>query len=221
MKLITMGSEVWWLVRPDDIRPVRGLSIHDVFKKIQETFTFAEFPTALPQKDTGFVFKEGILRRPEYNIVVKVLDVYNDGTHLGVDSSTDDADIVLQELRQIMIALGAKPVEQALLHYHVSTIVCEFENDIGGIISEYSDLSELISSQLDIVAKVGLSGLHFFADPTTLPPRIAKINPTHFGLEQRQDATFAEKRYFSIANMTTNNHIRVLSALDRQWDRRK
>ena len=217
MKLIIVEGEVWWIVRPDDIRPVKGLSIHDVFRKIQEIFTFATFPTTLPPKDQGFTFREGALRRESGTIPVKLLEVYNDGAHLGVDSTTDDADIVFQELRRLMLEFGAKPVEQPLLHYHVSSIVCEFDNDISGIGSDFSSVTELISSHLDIPVTVGLRGVHFSADPTVLPRRLAQVNPSMFKIEQRYDAAFAEKRYFSVANMTTEKHIRVLSSLDRRW----
>jgi hypothetical protein len=217
MKPIAMEGEIWWIARPDDIRPVKGLSIHDVFKKLQEIFSFAAFPMTLPAKDQGYVFREGVLRRDINVIPVKLLEIYNDGIHLGVDSSTDDADIVFHELRKMMAEFGAKPVGEPLLHYHVSSMVCEFDNDISGIISDLRDVTELISSHLDVTATVGLRGIHFAADPATLPARLAKINPTMFRIEPRYDATFDEKRYFSVTNMTTANHIQVLSLLDRKW----
>jgi hypothetical protein len=217
MKPIAMEGEVWWIARPDDIRPVEGLSIHDVFKKIQEIFSFVAFPTTLPLKDQGFVFREGVLRRDTNVITVKFLEIYNDGIHFGVDSSTDDADIVFHELRKMMVEFGAKPVDKPLLHYHVSSVVCEFDNDISEIVSDFRHVTELISSHLDVTATVGLRGIHFAADAATLPTRLAKINPTLFRIEPRYDATFDEKRYFSFANMTTANHMQVLTSLDRKW----
>lgn len=217
MNLVAIQGEVWWLARPDDIRPVKGLSIHDVLKRLQETFSFASTPTALPEKDQGFSFREGVFRRAGDSIVIKNMELYDDGVHLKVDSSTDDADVVFAELRSIMLSMGAKPVDKPLLHYHVSTIICDFVNDISGIIKEFIELQENISARLDFPAQVGLRGLHFQADPSTLPPREAKINPTMFRIEPRNDTPLAERRYFSIANMVTDRHLDILAMIDKKW----
>jgi hypothetical protein len=217
MNLVAMQGEVWWLARPDDIRPVKGLSIHDVLKRLQETFNFASTPTALPERDQGFSFREGVFRRAGDSIVIKNMELYDDGVHLKVDSSTDDADVVFAELRSIMLSMGAKPVDKPLLHYHVSTIICDLINDISDIIKEFVELQGNISSSLDFAAQVGLRGLHFQADPSTLPPRAAKINPTMFRIEPRNDTPLAERRYFSIANMVTDRHFEILAMLDKKW----
>jgi hypothetical protein len=217
VKIITVESEIWWLVRPDDVRPIKGISIHDIIRKIQETFSFALVPKELPAQDKGLVFREGFLRKDGNTIPIKAVESYQDGVHIIVDSNTDDADLVFKELRIITIELGGKTVDHPILQYHVSTIVCEFENDISGLIRNFDLVSELISSHLDVKAVIGLRGVHFAADPTTIPARVSKINPTNFRLEPRHDATFAERRYFSLANMTTENHIAVLTSLDRDW----
>jgi hypothetical protein len=217
MNLVAVQGEVWWLARPDDIRPVKGLSIYDVLKRIQEAFSFVSTPTALPERDQGFSFREGVFRRAGGSIAIKNLELYDDGVHLKVDSSTDDADVVFQELRSMMLSVGAKPVDKPLLHYHVSTIICDFVNDISDIIKEFVQLQGNISSRLDFPAQVGLRGLHFQADPSTLPPRAAKINPTMFRIEPRNDTPLVERRFFSIANMVTDRHFEVLAMLDKKW----
>jgi hypothetical protein len=216
MKPVTMGADVWWLARPDDIRPVKGLSIHDIVTAIQGKFGFAAFPTALPAKDQGLTFREGVFRDKGKLIPIKVFDLFNDGIHIAVDSSTDDADIVFSELRRIFVELGGKEVNTVLLHYHVSTIVCDFDESINWLISDFLHLTSVISSHLEIDAKVGVTGINFAADPSTLPTRIGKINPTHFSLEPRTDYKFEEKRYYSVANMTTSKHIELLTYLDRK-----
>jgi hypothetical protein len=40
-------------------------------------------------------------------------------------------------------------------------------------------------------------------------------NPSIFRLESRTDTLLSEKRYFSRANMTTESHVKLLSALDK------
>jgi hypothetical protein len=217
MKLVALQGEVWWLARADDIRPVKGLSIHDLLKGVQGAFNFASAPTTLPAEGQGFVFREGVLTKSDYSISIKNLELYDDGVHLKVDSSTEDADIVFGELRSLMLSLGAKPVEKPLLHYHISTIVCDFDHDLSGIISNFTSLTSLISTHLDIPAPVGLRALHLLADPENLPPRAAKINPTLFRIERRNETSPEEQRYFSLANMITDKHMDVLVSLDKTW----
>lgn len=211
---VAIDSEIWWLVRPDDIRPVKGLSIHDIVKAIQEAFTFAAFPIALPAEGQGFVFREGVFRTSGTTIAITRLDLFNDGLHLDVSSTTDDAEAVFEKLREIFLKLGAKPIDVPLLQYHVSRIVCELASDAEGLVSEFTQFSEMISTHLDIKAAVGLRSMVFSADAKTLPAHVGRINPTQFLLERRFDAALSERRYYSAANMTTSKHIEVLSWIE-------
>ena len=61
MNLVTIESEIWWIARADDIRPVKGLTIHKFIKALQELLNFASVPVALPAEGQPFVFKEGFL----------------------------------------------------------------------------------------------------------------------------------------------------------------
>jgi hypothetical protein len=220
MKLITMESEIWWLARADDIRPVRGLTIHQLARRIQETFSFVTVPTTLPAEGQPFAYRDGMFQNGSETISVRLFESFNDGVHVKVDSTTDDADIVFNKLRQIAVELGGKEEITPLLSYHVSTIVAEFRASFDSIIKDFSDLAKLISDNLDIHAEVGLRGIHFGADQHNLPLQLGKINPTAFRIENRFDAKFEEKRYFSVANMTTTNHIKVLEALDSVFARK-
>jgi hypothetical protein len=214
MKIVTMEGEIWWLVRADDLRPVRGLTMHQVVRKIQETFSFVSVPTSLPEEGQPLVFREGIFTHLGETIPIKLLEVYNDGTHIKVDSSTDDADIVFRKLRELVVELGGRADVVPLLTYHVSTIVAEFDNNIDQSLKNFAKIADLISNHLDVPAPVGLKGLSFQADPQKLPPLSGKINPTNFRVETRIDTTLEERRYFSIANMSTGNHTEVLTAME-------
>jgi hypothetical protein len=214
MKIVTMEGEFWWFVRPDDLRPVRGLTIHQIVRKIQETFGFLSVPSSLPEEGRPLVFREGMLKHAEETIPIKFLEAYNDGTHIKVDSSTDDADMVFRKLRELVVELGGRADVIPLLTYHVSTIVAEFDNNINQALKDFGKIADLISNHLDVPASVGLKGLYFQADPQNLPRVSAKINPTGFRVETRIDTALQEKRYFSTANMSTGNHIKVLTALE-------
>jgi hypothetical protein len=218
MKLVSMEGEIWWFIRPDDLRPIRGLTVHQLVAKIQAAFHFISVPTTLPAEGQPYLFREGMFAHGEQTISIKFLEAYNDGTHVKVDSSTEDADVVFQELRKLIVELGGKSNIVPLLTYHVSTIVAEFSNNIDQSLKNFSRVSDLISTHLDIPTRVGLKGLVFGADRPPLSPLLAKVNPTTFRLETRVDAALEEKRYFSTAHMSTSNHVEVLTALDSMFE---
>ena len=214
MNTLTIDGEFWWFVRPDDLRPVRGLSIHQVVKRIQEAFNFASVPTSLPAEGQPFIFKEGVFRQGSGDISIKFLESYNDGVHIKVESSTEDADIVFNKLRQISVELGGRPNITPLLTYHISTIVVELDHGINQAIDNFSKITSLIADHLEISATVGLKGIVFGGEPVDSSPLLQKLNPTNFRLERRVDTSFEENWYFSTANMSTSAHIEVVRSLE-------
>jgi hypothetical protein len=214
MNLLSTAAELWWIARADDIRPVRGLTIRAIAKKLQEKFNFVSIPTTLPAEGQPFSFKEGLLDIDERVISVKLLDAYNDGLHIKVDSTTEDADLVFKEIRAITVALGDPEVANPLIQYHVSTIVADFDNDIRNFLDGAKEILSMISSHLEFPAPVGLKALHFGADPSG-SAIFRSQNPSMFRLESRIDTLLDEKRYFGRANMTTESHVQLLSTLDK------
>jgi hypothetical protein len=215
MNIVTMEGEIWWFFRPDDVRPIKGLTIYALMKKIQETFNFASFPTSLPAEGQPFVFKEGYLIRGENTISIKFLESYLDGTHIKVDSSTDDVDIVFHRLREIAVELGGESNIRPTASYHVSTIVADFDNNINSALKSFSTITSLISENLEVQASVDVKAIYLEGDKhKQQQPLLARLNPTAFRLETRIDARPDENRYFCQAHMTSDAHIKVLSALD-------
>ena len=213
MKLVSTEAELWWIMRADDVRPVRGLTTHHVIAKVQEKFQFAALPTMLPSEGKPLVFKEGWYALDGNPISIQLLEAYSDGVHIRVDSSTEDADLIFWEARAALLELGAKPVEKPLLTYHVSTIVADFETNVGKFLKSAEIVLRLISESLELRADVGLRGLSFGADASG-PPVLYNANPSLFRLETRSDTLIHENRYFSVANMTTERHTRLLAAID-------
>ena len=66
-------------------------------------------------------------------------------------------------------SIGGRANIIPILHYHVSTIVCEFMNSIDNLVSDFMAISEMISSSLDIPTPVNVRTLAFCADPLKTP----------------------------------------------------
>jgi len=214
MNIITMDAEIWWFVRPDDIRPIKGLTIQTLIKKVQDTFQFASVPTSLPAEGQPLVFKEGSFIHGKNTIPIKFLESYQDGTHIKVESSTDDADIIFHKLTEMRVELGGRRNITPVALYHISTIVADFDNDINSALRGFSTIANLIAENLDVKTSVDVRAIYFAGDQHKQHGLLERVNPTAFRLEKRIDARTNEKRYFCQAHMTTNNHVKVLTALD-------
>jgi hypothetical protein len=64
-------------------------------------------------------------------------------------------------------------------------------------------------------ANAEFQGLRFDADKSTIPGRIAAINPTAFNISRRTDVPYDMNRYFSQANASTDDHIELLEEIER------
>jgi hypothetical protein len=213
VKAITIDSEVWFITSLDELRPVKGLSLADVVRGLAKRYEFVVAPTTIPQNDQGLAFQEGTFRTEGHSVAIRRLELYPDGTHIVVASDSDDADLVMRDLRDWSISIGGRPDITPILQYHVSTIVCEFVNSIDNLVADFTAISEMVSSSLDVPASVNVRALAFCADPLQ-SPRATKLNPTLFRIEPRDQIEFARKRYFSFANMTTRKHLELLQWLD-------
>ena len=99
MKAVSIDSEVWFLASVDDIRPIKGLSLADIVRGVAERYEFVAAPTTIPPNDQGLVFLEGTFRADGHSVAIRRLELYSDGTHVVVASNSDDADLVMQDLR--------------------------------------------------------------------------------------------------------------------------
>lgn len=214
MNVITLDCERWALSHADEFRPVKGLSLYELVKGIAERYRFVSVPTTIPPPDSGLVFAEGALHRDDRIIQIKKLQVFPDGVNLAVASSSDDADVVWKDLREWAVSIGGRPDPKFAMEYHVSIIVCDFDHSIDVIINGSSQIMNLISSKLDVSATVHTNMISFNADRTLLSG-MAHVNPSLFKIERRAEVEYSKNRYFSMANMTTSNHISVLEFIEK------
>ena len=213
MKAVSVDSEVWFLAAIDDLRPIKGLTLADLVRGVAQRYEFVAAPTTIPAKDQGLVFQEGTFRAEGHSVAIRRLELYSDGTHVVVASDSDDADLVMQDLRNWTVSIGGRANVTPILHYHVSTIVCDFVNSIDNLMTDFNTISDMVSSCLDIPGPVNIRTMALSGDPlNTIRP--TKLNPTLFRIEPRDQTEFSRKRYFSFANMTTRKHLGLLQWLD-------
>ena len=209
MIIQTTAAQAWWIALADEIRPVEGLDTHSAFAAMKGLFEFPVIPTGAVKKDGGIEFDDGILRADGPAIVITKIEIYNDGISVHVPSNTDNAEKVLQKTLELFYSFGVRRPQTAPLHYYVSTIVADFEHSLNSLFP--TELLERIGKNLPVEAKAQFSGFDINADQTAMPGRWAGINPTRFVIHRRlPNIPYDVNRYFSQANMTTDQHVELL-----------
>jgi hypothetical protein len=209
MKIQSLNSKIWWLSVADEIRPERGVPVVEAVKKFAEAFQFAAAPNQLPAATEGYRFSEGAIIVRDTKLAIKEISLFNDGLSVEVYSHSDDAKAVLDKVLEFLRGLGYREphsIPRTPIH---SNVIFDLERDINPLISDFDPLSKLISEILGVPA-VELRAFDFSVDPKSAPP----FTPTNFKIERRQDVPFSENRYFSYANTSTQNHLRLIEAIE-------
>jgi hypothetical protein len=219
MKVQTISAQAWWIALADEIRPVNGLDVAAVFAAIKERFEFAAIPTAPAQQGGGLDFVNGALRATPEPVIINKISIYTDGLNVEVPTTTERAEIVLQEALNVFFSFGVRRPETSPLHYYLSTIVVDFEHSLDNLIP--ARLLKKVEASIDVEAKTHFAGLNINADKTTLGRRLGPINPTFFNIHRRVDVPYDQNRYFSQANMGTPEHLDALAEFEQLAGRAK
>lgn len=209
MKIQTFNSKIWWLSVADEIRPEKGVSVVDAVRRFSEAFQFAGVPAQLPAAADGYRFSEGAISVGDTKVAIKEVVIFNDGLSVEVYSHTEDAQEVLDKVLNVLRQLGfrePRSTPRTPLH---SNVVFDLETAISPLVANFDPLSSFISEVLGAPG-VELRGIDFSVDPKLAPA----FTPTSFKIEKRQDVLFSENRYFSYANTTTKNHLRLIEAIE-------
>jgi len=214
MIIQTTAAQAWWIALADEIRPPEGLDTNSAFAAIKGLFEFPVIPTGPVKKDGGIEFDNGVLRADGSVIVITKIEIYNDGISVHVPSNTANAETVLQKVLELFYSFGVRRPQTPPLHYYVSTIVADFEHSLNSLFPTV--LLERISKNLPVEAKAQFAGFDINADQTLVPGRWAAINPTRFVIHRRlPNIRYDANRYFSQANMTTDQHVELLAEFEK------
>lgn len=210
MKILTTDSKLWWLAVADEIRPQRGMSVVDSVRRFAETFQFASQPATFPGPNDGYRFQEGSVLIGESRVAIKEITIFNDGVSVEVYSNTDDLMATLDRVLEVLRWFGFRnPTTSPTLLYN-SLISVQMDGSMNHLVTCYDPLARLMSEVFGVSGPCDARAIEFSMDPKLGPP----LNPTVFRLERRSNVEYSENRYFSVANTTTANHIRLLREVE-------
>ena len=201
----------------EEVRPPSGLYLPDLMRMISERYAFAVFPTNYETIiKEGAKYKEGRFVTEGRTIAIKELGFFVDGV-LAVTWNTDDAELVLNDLTVCAAQnFGFREPRTNLPRKFVSSVVVEFDVELGRALTAFDELQETFASAIrqryGMEPEISASRIALSADPTKLPPQTT----FEFTIERRAGRPFSENRYFSSATLPTASHLDLLGAFERR-----
>jgi hypothetical protein len=212
VRVQTITSQAWWIALADEIRPEGGLDAVATFAALKEKFGFPIIPTGPAQPGGGMDFVNGAMRSGVTSINIGKISVFGDGLSIEVPSTTENAEIVLQETLRVFYSFGVREPATPPLHYYLSTIVVDFEHSLNNLIP--GQLLKQVEKAIPVEADAQFAGIYINADKTTLRGRLGPVNPTLFNIHRRLEIPYDVNRYFSQANMRTADHLELLAEFE-------
>lgn len=213
MKVLRTDAQVWWVALADEIRPVKSPPPGAVMEAVKTTFQFAVIPTAFKVGE-GLEFQQGTLALSDRLVVISKLVLFSDGINITVPTTTDDADIVLEKILEIIASFGFREPLTPPSHSYVNWVVADFDCSIDSLFPP--SLLEEIEKAIPRENKPSMHALSlaFQFDPAKLDRRPLAGANAGFRIERREEFPYESNRYFSVANMTTDNHVALLERFE-------
>lgn len=201
-----------WLFPIAEFNP-KGLSLLPCHQYLLDTYNFLKFPKGEELKtQQQYKYEDGAFIGSDGQTLWVNLSVYSDGLVVDTRSSTVDSDYFLNELlTSLTKTFGFAPYETILRKQAYSSEVfvvmaqglSVFNPKFEGFLQELQN-----HTSTDNGIKFEAAGLFFQQDPS-------KLNGSYpFRIERAFNAPYKDNRYYSIAPLQTEKHLRMLDDLE-------
>jgi hypothetical protein len=218
MKLLFVEiARSMWAFNPQ-LLSASGLSLQEVFKKLNERYNFAkppQHPLDVDPKTSALMFQLGTFTNSAKRPVNVTLGIFNNGITGETSSTTDDATEFLQDLTAWMTKEFGFQLPSKVEKGYLSQITVELAvpslapinpklQVISGMLSANTNTLDGKSRQFEVGA------LNFWSEDVG-----AQLAPAPFRLERKWGVPFASNQYFSIAPLETELHLNVVNELEK------
>jgi hypothetical protein len=211
---IELGRSVQ-LVVADEVKSPAGSFISEAARLVTDRYGFAIMPDLADSQKTGLKFKEGRLVSGNRMINIRELGIFNDG--ITVDTyNTSDSDFVIDDIipwaRQ---TFGLRKPKTIIGRKYISHIVAELDNKAGNLLPAFKMISDAASLALkeayNVEIPIELSGASWGSD---INPSPATVLSAEFNFHRRISRPYSESRFFFIAPVPTDIHIRWIETVE-------
>lgn len=191
----------------------------DVVRGLLRKYRFVRVPLTAdelsPPEGTPVSFAGGRLVEGERTTVIRSLQLYPQGVAVETGTSTDDADLVINDLsNEWGIEVNARPLarmyvsqieyQSAMSFDQLCPPAARFGERLSGLLSEYGNVPP--------VPEYTFTGFQLSFDPARPVPAC------EFKVERRANVPHDAHVYFSQAPLKTSDHVTVLQELERSLD---
>jgi hypothetical protein len=200
-----------WLVPFAHLNP-RGRNLLSVVPAVVERYGFAKPPTleSLTTVPLKIVFESGAFLNPAGVPIAVNLTLHDDGLVADTRSSTDDADLFLEDLLSWAAEKYQLPLysELGVRKIYASEITVSFRKTLDVFNEKFSAFVDAIKPGLpgqkdpmELVAVI------FGSDPAAGRQQLLRI-------EREVSIPFSENRYYSYAPIKTVEHLKLLESFE-------
>ena len=215
MRLVTaVQGRIGWAADGDDMRPEGGVNIPDLIAVLDKAFGFVSLPDP---KVTGSAlsFIQGTwTSRRSHKINIAELQIFNNGVDVVTQSTTEDADEVLEACLNQLKKIGVREPVSLPVKIYTSTVVIDLDYPADKMIRTFDALSSIITGKMQFGTRLQVESVLMLSDPNSLEPRLRDLNPTCFRIERRVGSGSPANRYYCEANMTTTDLLSVLQEIE-------
>jgi len=221
MEVVSIDSgRTTWLFPTEEIVPLGGTDGTAIIQTLAERYGFKNFPQQPTREEidkNGLKFSTGIFEAGGKRVTIGEFAFYTDGV-VAVSNSTEHSSAFLDDLldfliREFQFRRPISPVKKV----NVSILTVEFEDTVSAMLANHAALLGLVGQYLN--APLGTShGVEVTRIDFALNDPSASINGgPKLILESRASVPLARRRYFSNAAMHTQDHLELLSKIEKTF----
>jgi hypothetical protein len=212
MKVTKAASKVVLFVPAEELSPGGVLALPALGEALVKRYQFAQYPKTREEwlDPKGSPFAQGRVGPIEINRLI----IYSNAVELTAQTTTEGNEQILEEMLIWATSLGLQYTKNDQ-RFRWPTSELTFTSDISldalhpAVRALGDELSRIVTQSFRMPALYQTTAVALNLDDMNL-----KIPPGPFRLERRQGIPFTENMYYSIAPLTTNDHVRVLEQFE-------
>lgn len=203
-----------WFCHIREFNP-KGLNLYPIIiPLLVKSYGFKKFPSEINDLDEtkGILFEGGEFLNSEGDPIIINLAIYTDGLVADTLSSTKDSDAFLEEI------LTRLHEEFDLPHYekiigrnaYISQLFVSTEKSLELINPKLKEIASYLSNYTTgfKAPHYEIAGIHIWPDQTEI------LKPVSFVFERMLNIPFSEKKYYSVAPLATDKHLKLLEMIE-------
>lgn len=207
-------AQVFQQFSADDVRPEKDYYVPRLYEEVHRKYRPTGASDITKVSSEGAKFQGGRLEFEGREIVIESLEIYEDGIIVKCRSSADGDIVVDDAIEWAIDTFRLRRPRSSAPRQYISWIIADFDSSTSGMFRNFDKLQRLLS---DAYAEsrgdrfdFETAKLTFAADPTAIP----QFKSAEFTFDRRTGAPFAQNRFFCVAPLRTETHVRLLKDLE-------